>query len=139
MKQDMNNREVSMEVTSFISDLMASTPCNLQDENEVLLHEFFVLSVLTGAVAKAQEKLQEKLKKDYKDGKYKPLVQTKHYALSFVEGTARTSFNKDAFIEHVSKELKIPKHKLLTLADADEAKKVSAPPITVSIIMDGGQ
>lgn len=130
MKSQMTSTEVDRIITEAVSSAMRAIPYNGQSEDDKAHAEYFVAKRFVEATKSRVDKFEKKVKEAIRADQPTTFLSD-NYQRSAEIGTPRTSFDKDAFIEAVTKELGVPKHKLVELAS--HCEKMSAAPLSIKI------
>lgn len=127
-----SDTEAVMQTVSAAMLLISNAaPSNLQNDDDMAAHDLYVLDVLLQEVGRQHKKRMDFAKEIGRAKGDGTTIVTEHYQYSFKVGNPQERFDKDAFITAVSEEFKIPKHKLVSLAQL--STKPTAAPVTVTI------
>jgi hypothetical protein len=132
MKSVMTEAEVSAVTAAVVDKTLHQLPYNSQDALDADMAEHFVLKRIAKIVNPRLDKLEDRLKKQYRDSDISAVTLSNNYRREVGEGTPRASFDKEKFIDLISNTYpEIMKHQLRELAE--QCNKLSAAPISISV------
>lgn len=132
MKTRMTESEVNRVPIDAVNVALPKLPYNSQDPQDEAAARHFLLKRIAKQVNPPLDKIEDAMKKDYREGKRPRVSLTENYRIECSEGTPRENFDLEGFLDKVvEKYPDVMKHVLRELATA--SKKLTTAPVSISV------
>lgn len=130
------SEEVAHVASEAVNTAIASLPYNSQAEEDANFATYFMLKQLASLVNPRIDKIEKKLKDQFRSGFVPTEMQSENYFVTLESGTPRANFDKDAFLTAIATAFPdVPKHKLVELAE--KSVKMTAAPVSIRVFFKG--
>jgi hypothetical protein len=131
MKVVVTENEVNRVPVDAVSLSLQKLPYDGQDEQDQMLAKIFLYKKIGKQVNGPLDKLEDKIKKAYRDGG-KKVILSKNYRLECIEGSPRQLFDFDTFAKLITE--KYPEVETFVLRELyGKAKALSTAPVSIEI------